>query len=304
MEDEGHGGRHVTATQSEGGAGSGPTVLRMLLGAHLRRLREAQGVSREDAGWEIRSSESKISRMELGRVGFKERDVADLLSLYGVEDDEERSRLLALAREANTPGWWHRFGDVLPGWFQSYLGLEASAAIIRTYEVQFVPGLLQTRDYARAVVQLEHGRTRPEEVERRVNLRMQRQELITRKHAPQLWAVVDEGALRRPVGGPGVMRAQLEALIEVTKLPHVRLQVIPFDVGGHAAAGGSFTILRFPDDDLPDVVYIEQLTSALYLDKRDDVDRYAVAMERLCVEAVPPAGTADLLTKFLHETIG
>jgi hypothetical protein len=290
----------VTATQSEGGSGGGPTVLRMLLGAHLRRLREAQGVSREDAGWEIRSSESKISRMELGRVGFKERDVADLLSLYGLDDDEERSRLLALARDANTPGWWHRFGDVLPNWFQSYLGLEAAAAIIRTYEVQFVPGLLQTPDYARAVVHLGHGRSRAEEVERRVNLRMRRQELLTREHAPQLWVVVDEAALRRPIGGPAVMRAQLEALVEATKLPNVRLQVIPFDAGGHAAAGGSFTILRFPDDDLPDVVYIEQLTSALYLDKRDDVDHYAVAMERLCVEATTPAGTAELLTNLLH----
>ncbi len=290
----------MTATQSEGGSGGGPTVLRMLLGAHLRRLREAQGVTREDAGWEIRSSESKISRMELGRVGFKERDVADLLSLYGLDDQEERNRLLALARDANTPGWWHRFGDVLPNWFQSYLGLEAAAAIIRTYEVQFVPGLLQTRDYARAVVQLGHGRSRAEEVERRVNLRMRRQDLLTRHDAPQLWVVVDEAALRRPIGGPAVMRGQIEALIDATKVSNVRLQVIPFDAGGHAAAGGSFTILRFPDDDLPDVVYIEQLTSALYLDKRDDVDHYAVAMERLCVEATPPGGTAELLTNLLH----
>src|SRR2546429_6263712 len=139
----------------------------MLLGAHLRRLREARGVSREDAGWEIRSSESKISRMELGRVSFKERDIADLLTLYGVDDDDERIRLLALARDANTPGWWHRYGDVLPNWFQSYLGLEAAAALIRSYEVQFIPGLLQTRDYARAVVLLGHGDARPETVDRR-----------------------------------------------------------------------------------------------------------------------------------------
>src|SRR5262245_12405112 len=153
----------------------------MLLGAHLRRLREAQGVSREDAGWEIRSSESKISRMELGRVSFKERDVADLLSLYGVDDEEERSRLLTLAREANTPGWWHRFGDVLPNWFQSYLGLEAAATLIRTYEVQFVPGLLQTKDYASAVVRLGHGNA--EEIGRRVDLRMARQQVLTRPDA-------------------------------------------------------------------------------------------------------------------------
>jgi hypothetical protein len=273
----------------------------MLLGAHLRRLREAQGVSREDAGWEIRSSESKISRMELGRVGFKERDVADLLALYGMDDEEERDRLLTLARDGNTQGWWHRYGDVLPNWFQSYLGLESAAALIRTYEVQFVPGLLQTRDYARAVVLLGHARAKPEEVERRVNLRMDRQQLLTRHDAPQLWVVVDEAALRRPIGGHDVMRGQLESLIEATKLPNVRLQIIPFLAGGHAAAGGAFSVLRFPEQDLPDVVYIEQLTSALYLDKRDDVDHYAAAMEMLCVEAQPPDRTAEMLTGMLRD---
>ncbi|WP_238014280.1 helix-turn-helix transcriptional regulator [Dactylosporangium sp. AC04546] len=268
----------------------------MLLGAHLRRLREAQGVSREDAGWEIRSSESKISRMELGRVGFKERDVADLLTLYGMDDPVERERLLALARDANNPGWWHRFGDVLPNWFQSYLGLEAAAALIRTYEVQFVPGLLQTRDYARSVVLLGHGRAKPDEIERRVELRMQRQQILKRETQPaRLWVVVDEAALRRPIGGLSVMRSQVEALLEANTMPNVRLQVIPFQAGGHAAAGGAFTILRFPDEDLPDVVYIEQLTSALYLDKRDDVDLYAEAMERLCVEARPPTDTSRVL---------
>jgi hypothetical protein len=292
----------VTTGVPEGGASGGPTVLRMLLGAHLRRLREAQGVTREDAGWEIRSSESKISRLELGRVGFKERDVADLLTLYGVDDSEERTRLLALAREANTPGWWHRFGDVLPNWFQSYLGLEAAAALIRTYEVQFVPGLLQTREYARSVVLLGHGRAKAEEIDRRVELRMQRQQILHRNNPPRLWMVVDEAALRRPIGGLDVMRGQVEALLEInSSLPHVRLQVIPFNAGGHAAAGGAFTILRFPDEDLPDVVYIEQLTSALYLDKRDDVDLYAEAMERLCVEARPPADTAKVLEDIRKE---
>jgi hypothetical protein len=273
----------------------------MLLGAHLRRLREAAGVNREDAGWEIRSSESKISRMELGRVGFKERDVADLLTLYGVDDEEERTRLLALAREANNPGWWHRYGDVLPNWFQSYLGLEAAASMIRTYEVQFIPGLLQTRDYARAVVQLGHGHAPPAEIERRVNLRIDRQRLLTRAAPPQLWVVIDEAVLRRPIGGPDVTRGQIEALIDVTRLPNVRLQVVPFDVGGHSAAGGAFTVLRFPDEDLPDVVYLEQLNSALYLDKRDDVEHYTAAMERLCVEAAPPARTNDILATILKE---
>ncbi|MGX7673426.1 helix-turn-helix domain-containing protein [Plantactinospora sp. DSM 117369] len=273
----------------------GPTVLRILLGSQLRKLREARGVSRDDAGWEIRSSGSKISRMELGRVGFKERDVADLLTLYQVTDETERSALLALARQANNPGWWHRYGDVLPNWFQSYLGLEAAAALIRAYEVQYIPGLLQTRDYARAVVLLAHDGAPPDEIERRVELRMDRQKVLTRPGAPQLWAVVDEAALRRPIGGIDVMRGQIEHLIEAGRLPNVTVQVIPFRAGGHAAAGGAFSLLRFPDQELPDVVYMEQLTSALYLDKRDDVDYYAAAMERLCVEAVSPTETPAFL---------
>jgi hypothetical protein len=272
----------------------------MLLGVQLRRLRESKGVSREDAGWEIRASGSKISRMELGRVGFKERDVADLLSLYGVVDEEQRTGLLALARQANTPGWWHTYGDLLPTWFQSYLGLESAAALIRTYEVQFVPGLLQTRDYAKAVVLLCHDGKAPEDVERRVDLRMARQQLLARPDA-RLWAVVDEAALRRPIGGPDVMRAQIASLIDATRLSNVTLQIVPFGVGGHAAAGGAFTILRFADQDLPDVVYIEQLASALYLDKRDDVDHYAAAMERLCVQAEPPNRTPEVLARILDD---
>jgi Domain of unknown function (DUF5753)/Helix-turn-helix domain len=289
----------VTTAQPRGGAAGGPTALRILLGAQLRRLREDSGVTREAAGWEIRGSESKISRMELGRVGFKERDVADLLSLYGVTDQAERDSLLALAREANTPGWWHRYGDVLPGWAQAYVGLEAATTLIRTYEVQFVPGLLQTEEYARAVIMLGHGSASPAEIERRVRLRMDRQHVLARSEPARLWAVLDEAVLWRPIGGHDVMRAQVEALIQATKLPNVRLQVIPFSAGGHAAAGGPFSILRFPDQDLPDLVYIEQLTSALYLDKRDEVNDYAVAMDRLCVEADPPGATADILSRVL-----
>ena len=284
------------------GSGGGPTVLRMLLGAHLRRLREAQGVSREDAGWEIRASESKISRMELGRVSFKERDVEDLLTLYGQVDTDERERLLALARQANTPGWWHRYGDVLPNWFQSYLGLEAAASLIRTYEVQFVPGLLQTADYARSVVLLGHGRAKTEEIDRRVDLRMRRQKILDRPDPVQLWAVIDEAVLRRPVGSRATMRGQIQALIDATQRTSVHLQVLPFRVGGHSAAGGAFSILRFPDQELPDIVYVEQLSSALYLDKRDDVELYVDAMERLCVEADQPERAPDTLRRILKDT--
>lgn len=291
----------MTTAQPEGGSAGGPTVLRILLGNQLRTLREANGVTREAAGYEIRASESKISRIELGRVGFKERDVADLLTLYGVTDEKERAALLALAREANTPGWWHRYGDVMPSWFQSYMGLESAAEMIRTYEVQFVPGLLQTADYARAVICLGHGDASEAEIERRVQLRMDRKRLLTRENAPEMWFVVDEAALRRLIGGRDVMRAQLEYLIEVAQMAHVRLQVIPFLTGGHAGAGGAFTILRFPEEELPDVVYVEQLTSALYLDKPEDRDQYALAMEQLCIEAESPARTIEILEKILQE---
>jgi Domain of unknown function (DUF5753)/Helix-turn-helix domain len=291
----------VTTAQPEGASTGGPTVLRILLGAHLRKLREDKGVTREAAGYEIRSSESKISRMELGRVSFKERDVADLLTLYGLTDEEERTALLTLARDANTPGWWHRESDILPSWFQPYVGLESAATIIRTYELQFVPGLLQTADYARAVILLGHGKAQPSELERRVSLRLARQKQLTRPDPPQLWAVIDEGALRRLVGGAEVMRAQIAALIDATKMPNVQLQVMPFDFGGHAAAGGSFSILRFPDQELPDIVYVEQLASALYLDKREDVEHYVVAMEQLAVEANPPGETAETLGLILRE---
>ncbi|GAA3739683.1 helix-turn-helix transcriptional regulator [Plantactinospora mayteni] len=295
------GGPVFAGGTADPGIAGGPTVLRILLGGQLRKLREAKGVSRDDAGWEIRSSGSKISRMELGRVGFKERDVADLLTLYQVTDETERTALLALARQANNPGWWHRYGDVLPNWFQSYLGLEAAAALIRAYEVQYIPGLLQTREYARAVVLLAHDGAPPDEIERRVELRMDRQKVLTRPGAPQLWAVVDEAALRRPIGGTDVMRGQLEHLIEAGRQPNITVQVIPFRAGGHAAAGGAFSLLRFPDQELPDVVYMEQLTSALYLDKRDDVDYYAAAMERLCVEAVSPTETPAFLRAALAD---
>ncbi|WP_084338391.1 Scr1 family TA system antitoxin-like transcriptional regulator [Actinomadura oligospora] len=273
-----------------------------MLGSQLRRLREAKGVSRQDAGYVIRASESKISRLELGRVSFKERDVEDLLTLYGVDDQRERHALLQLARDANTPGWWHRYTDVLPNWFQTYVGLEESAALIRTYELQFVPGLLQSEGYARAIIQQGNAGAPESEIEQRVSLRLQRQERLTAPDAPRLWAVLDESALKRPIGGPEVMRGQLEHLIEVSKLPNVTIQVMPFKFGAHAAEGGAFTILRFPEQDLPDVVYVESLTGAMYLDKRDDVDTYLQAMERLSVDSATPEHTVELLGDFLRET--
>lgn len=241
----------MSAGSLEEAPGGGPTVLRILLGSQLRKLRESRGITREAAGYEIRASGSKISRMELGRVSFKERDVADLLTMYGVSDSAERDALINLARQANNPGWWQHFSDVLPGWFQAYLGLEAAASLIRTYEIQFVPGLLQTPDYARAVIMLGHAGASADEINRRVDVRLQRQQILTRSGGPQLWAVIDEAVLRRPIGGVEVMRAQIEALIEASKLPSVRLQIIPFQAGGHAAAGGPFAIRGSPSRSCP-----------------------------------------------------
>lgn len=281
----------------------GPTVLRILLGAQLRRLRETKGITLEEAGRIIRASHSKMSRLELGRVGFKDRDVADLLSEYGVHDGQEREALRALARQANGQGWWHVYSDILPDWFEAYVGLEEAATDIRTYEVQFVPGLLQTEDYARAVTRLQYTDIpkQNEEAERRVSLRMARQRLLTTEDPLRLWAVIDEAALRRILGGHEVMRGQVRHLIEVSARPNVTIQVIPFDKGGHAAAGGPFSIVRFAEPDLPDVVYLEQLTSALYLDRREDVDHYLAVMERLCLEAEPVARTADVLRRILKQ---
>lgn len=281
--------------------GSGPTALRILLGSQLRKLREAKNVTREEAGHLIRGSESKISRMELGRVGFKERDVADLLTLYGVVDQQARAAVLDLVSTANEPGWWHRFNDVLPTWFQAYVGLEEAAARIRTYEVQFVPGLLQTKEYARAVVTAGAAGIAAEEIARRVDLRLERQRIFDRPDGPVFWAVIDEAALRRPIGGAEVMRAQIEHLVDLMRQPNITIQVMPFSFGGHSAEGGAFSILRFPDQDLPDVVYVEQLASALYLDKREDVDRYTEVMERLCAVSTTPDETIELLRTIAEE---
>ncbi|HEY2551748.1 MAG TPA: helix-turn-helix transcriptional regulator [Streptosporangiaceae bacterium] len=263
----------------------GPTVLRILLGAQLRRLREARRISLLEAGEVIRASHSKVSRLETGRVGFKDRDIADLLTLYGVSDPEQREALRDLARRASRQGWWHDYSDVLPSWFEAYVGLEEAATQIRSYDDQLVPSLLQTQDYARAVIGLRHPDASAEEVERRVSLRLARQHLLDGPGSPHIWAVLDEAVLRRAPGSADIMRAQLRHLLELAGRPGVTLQLLPFQAGGHAATSGSFSILRFADPDLPDVVYLEQLTSALYLDKRESLDHYLVVLGRLCIQA-------------------
>lgn len=282
------------------GAVAGPTVRRIALGSSLRRMRERAGIDRATAGNVIRASTAKISRMETGRVGFKIRDVADLLTLYGVTDPAECDELLDLAYRSNQAGWWYRYNDLVPSWFELYLGLEQDAAVIRTFALQFIPELLQTPDYARAVTRL--ACTRTEEIERRVELRMHRQRLLTRDDPPMLWAVIDESVLRRSVcDEPDVLRAQLTYLLEVNERPTVSLQFVPLRHGGHAAIGGSFTLLRFAQADLPDVVYLEQLTSAQCLDKHSDTERYTLAMERLVRRLAPPSHAAVILQRILQE---
>ncbi|MET8765789.1 helix-turn-helix transcriptional regulator [Streptomyces sp. NPDC004658] len=272
----------------------------MLLGSQLRRLREARGITREAAGYSIRASESKISRMELGRVSFKTRDVEDLLTLYGITDEAERESLLSLAREANVAGWWHSYTDVLPSWFPTYVGLEGAASLIRAYEVQFVHGLLQTEEYARAVVRRGMRGASVADVERRVALRLERQKYLLADNAPEFHIVLDEAALRRPYGDREVMRGQLQHLIDISERPNVRLQVMPFSFGGHSGESGAFTILSFPESDLSDVVYLEQLTSALYLDKREDVAQYEQALKELQQDSPGPDESRDLLRGLLQ----
>jgi transcriptional regulator with XRE-family HTH domain len=282
-------------TSGEHGS-SGPTVRRMMLGAQLRRLRECQEITRAQAGYQIRASESKISRLELGRVSFKVRDIEDLLTFYGIHDETERRTFLGMVEQSNTPGWWHRYSEVIPNWFNDYVGLEESASRIQSYELQLVPGLLQTEAYSRAVSCGGRDWAITEESERRVKLRMRRQKILARPEAPKLWAVLDESVLHRPIGGREVMRAQLDRLIEYVDMPHISLQVLPFEVSG-IAAETTFTLLRFPQPELPNIVYIEHLRNALYLDRLDEIEVYSRIFDQLMVDAQTPQQTRDSLLK-------
>jgi transcriptional regulator with XRE-family HTH domain len=274
----------------------GPTVLRILLGMQLRRLRVSRGITPQEAAKAIRASDSKISRIELGKSAIREIDVLDLLTLYGVAPSE-REQFLSLAEQASRPGWWHRFSDILPDWFQSYVGMEEAAKSIRIYEPLFIPGLLQTPQYAAAVLAL--GDIPLSETERHVVLRKERQRRFVEGQL-KLWAIVDESALRRPVGSVEILRDQLRYLISLSSRRNLTLQITPLGAGGHAAPG-AFTILRFNEPEMPDVVYVEQLTSALYFDKKTDVDRYLLAMERLSIISAKPAETRGILSTIINQ---
>jgi len=285
-----------SARGTNGELSGAPTARRIVLGAQLRRLREATDISRAQAGYAIRGSDSKISRMELGRVGFKERDVADLLTMYGVTDNSEREVFLEMVRKSNERGWWHRYTDLMPDWFQDFVGLEESASLIQNYELQFVPGLLQTEEYSRAVASRGHPEHLDEATERRVRLRLQRQKVLSRPGAPRLWAVVDESVLHRPIGGPAVLRRQLDHLLEMTRQPNITLQIVPYDRSGYAAEG-AFSMLRFAEPALPDIVYVEHLGGALYLDRPNEIELYGRVIDRLAVDAETPDNSRQMLSK-------
>ncbi|WP_217544348.1 helix-turn-helix transcriptional regulator [Streptomyces sp. GbtcB6] len=280
---------------------SAPTVGQVVLGRRLLDLRERAGLKREEAARVLRVAPATVRRMEMAEVGLKIPYLQLLLKAYGVTDDEA-DLFVRLAEEANRPGWWQRFHDILPSWFSMYVSLEGAASLIRSYEPHFVPGLMQTEDYARGVLKSGAvGQTEPEEIERHVALRMERQQLLTRTDAPRFWAVMDETALRRPVGGPEVMRAQIDRLLEVTKLPNVTLQVAPFSSGPHPGTYGPFVLFRFAMPELPDMVYSEYLTGAVYLDARTEVATHLEVMDRMAAQAATAQRTKEILRDLRKE---
>ncbi|WP_069812310.1 helix-turn-helix domain-containing protein [Streptomyces sp. TP-A0874] len=276
-------------------SGGAPTVLRVVLGKRLQALRENAELSYEQAGQALDVTHATIRRMEKAEVGLKIPYVEKLLETYGVVDEGEIEGFVSLAREANQPGWWHRFRDVLPEWFSVFVSLEQEANLIRAYEPHYVPGLLQTAEYAHAALRAGMPHAAEEEIERGVALRRERQSVLEREDAPLLWVVMDETVLRRPIGGPDVMRDQITRLLEATSMPNVRLQVIPFAAGPHPAMYGPFHIFRFPVPELPDIAYCESLIGAEYFDRQDDVSAFREALDRMCAQAAPVHTTQALL---------
>jgi transcriptional regulator with XRE-family HTH domain len=275
--------------------GGAPTVLRVILGKRLQTLREKAGLSFEQAAQVLDVTHATVRRMEKAAVGLKIPYVEKLLLTYGVTRGEEIDAFLALARKGNEPGWWHRYRDVLPDWFSEFVSLEAEASVIRAYEPHYVPGLLQTEAYARAVLRAGRPSAPEHEGERNLTLRMERQAAFARPDGPMLWTVMDETVLRRPVGGRDVMRAQIDALIEASALPNVRLQVLPFAAGPHPAMYGPFHIFRLQARELPDVVYTESLVGAVYTHQDDDVSVFREALDRMSATAEPAHHTEAIL---------
>ncbi|MEV7125412.1 helix-turn-helix transcriptional regulator [Streptomyces sp. NPDC093260] len=276
-----------------------PTVRRRRLGQELRRLRELKGMTAEEVAERLLVSQSKISRLENGRRSISQRDVRDLCGVYEVEDHRIVDSLMQMAKDSRQQGWWHSFGDIP---YSVYIGLETDAASLRVYDPQVVPGLLQTRQYAEALIAGALPETAPADVDKRVQVRMRRQERISATENPlRLWTVLDEAALRRTVGNSDVMRDQLEHLVEQSQLPHVTVQVIPFDMGAHPGLNGQYAILEFPDAADSSVVYIEGVTSDLYLEKANDVQKYSVMYEHLRAQALNVEQSRQFIAKVAKE---
>jgi hypothetical protein len=278
-----------------------PTVLRMILGRQLQALREQAGLSYQQAADSIYASEWTLRRIEAGKGALKPLNIKSLLVTYGITDVREIDAFLGLARDASRPGWWHSYGEALPEWFKVAVGLEESASLIRAYEPQVVPGLLQTQAYVRAITTASFPAEQDEESERRVALRLARQDLLRRPAPPEYWVVLEETVLRRPIGGPEVMRGQIEQLIEAAARPGITIQVLPFSAGWHPAMYGMFWMYRFPDDTIPDVVYSEALTSAYYLNKPEETAKYTEALDRMTAQAATPDQTVTILREALKE---
>ncbi|MBK3642640.1 helix-turn-helix domain-containing protein [Streptomyces sp. NPDC059690] len=276
-----------------------PTVRRRRLGQELRRLRELKGMTAEEVAERLLVSQSKISRLENGRRSISQRDVRDLCGVYEVEDHRIVDSLMQMAKDSRQQGWWHSFGDIP---YSVYIGLETDAASLRVYDPQVVPGLLQTRQYAETLIAGALPETAAADIEKRVQVRLRRQERITAPENPlRLWTVMDEAALRRVVGNRSLMRDQLEHLVEQSQLPHVTVQVIPFDMGAHPGLNGQYAILEFPDAADSSVVYIEGVTSDLYLEKANDVQKYSVMYEHLRAQALNPDQSRQFIADIAKE---
>jgi hypothetical protein len=281
---------------------SSPTVKRRRLAAELRHHREAAGLTIDDVAERLEWSSAKISRIENARVGVLPRDVKFLLSTYGLTDRAEAwDVMLTLARESRQKGWWHQYGEAVPDWFEVFVGLEADAATIQGYNAEFVDGLLQTPEYARAIHRAQLVTATQEEIEQRVKVRMARQELLTADGAPQVWLVLNEAVIRRLVGGRATMHEQLTRLLEIGSLPNVTLQVVPFSAGAHPAMEGSFNILGFPEPADPNIIYFEYHTGALYLEKPQEVQRYSLMFDHLRASAQPVDASRALITRVADE---
>jgi transcriptional regulator with XRE-family HTH domain len=277
-----------------------PTVRGRRLRYELRRLREQAGLTRDEVARRLDWSGSKISRIETGQSRAQTGDVRDLLDIYGIHGGEAEA-LVQLAREARKRGWWTAYNDVFTG---TYVGLEAEASAMRTYQPQIIPGLLETEDYTRALIRAGLVRAEPEEIDRRVQARMARQAVLTRPDAPSIWAVLDEPTIRRPVGGSGVMQAQLRHLIDVSAAPNskITLQILPFSVGAHPGLSGPFVILDFPSPEDPPVIYLETATDGLYLEETAEIERYTLMFDHLRASALSSSESASLIARVADET--